>query len=106
MTRKLAKIKEDEGNVSEAAEILQEVQVTIPLSYRFVKRRIYINYLFTLHKTKVETYGAMDPREKIEFILEQMRLCLAKNDSTRAQIISRKVTAKALDNPAFQVECF
>mgnify|MGYP001036962964 FL=1 len=51
---------------------------------------------------QVETYGAMDPREKIDFILEQMRLCLAKNDNIRAQIISKKITTKALDNPDFQ----
>jgi len=29
LTRILAKIKEDEGNISEAADILQEVQVMI-----------------------------------------------------------------------------
>jgi len=38
----------------------------------------------------------MAPREKIEFILDQVRLCLAKNDYIRAQIISRKITNKAL----------
>jgi len=76
LTRILTKIKEDEGKISEAAEILQEVQV--------------------------ETYGAMDPREKIDFILEQVRLCLAIDDNIRAQIISKKITSKALENPDFQ----
>eukprot|EP01087_Luapelamoeba_hula_P001952 TRINITY_DN1173_c0_g1_i1.p1 TRINITY_DN1173_c0_g1~~TRINITY_DN1173_c0_g1_i1.p1 ORF type:complete len:466 (-),score=98.64 TRINITY_DN1173_c0_g1_i1:67-1464(-) len=76
LTRILVGIKESEGKIAEAADILQEVQV--------------------------ETYGAMDPREKIDFILEQMRLCLAKSDYIRAQIISRKVTAKALENTDFQ----
>jgi len=55
-----------------------------------------------LQEVQVETYGAMEPREKIDFILEQMRLCLAKNDNIRAQIISRKITSKALENPDFQ----
>eukprot|EP01089_Gocevia_fonbrunei_P013533 TRINITY_DN3480_c0_g1_i1.p1 TRINITY_DN3480_c0_g1~~TRINITY_DN3480_c0_g1_i1.p1 ORF type:complete len:486 (-),score=92.52 TRINITY_DN3480_c0_g1_i1:51-1508(-) len=77
LTKKLADIRESQGKISEAADILQEAQV--------------------------ETYGAMDPREKITFILEQIRLCLAKNDLIRAQIISRKVTNKALNaSPDFE----
>ncbi len=76
LTRYLAQIKEDEGNVSEAAELLQEIQV--------------------------ETFGTMDAKEKLEFILDQMRLCLAKGDFVRAHIIARKVTNKALAKPEFQ----
>jgi len=36
----------------------------------------------------------MEKKEKVEFILEQMRLCLAKKDYMRTQIISKKVTTK------------
>lgn len=36
----------------------------------------------------------MDKREKVEFILEQMRLCLAKHDYVRTQIISKKINTK------------
>lgn len=36
----------------------------------------------------------MDKREKVEFILEQMRLCLAKKDYVRTQILSRKISTK------------
>ena len=36
----------------------------------------------------------MERREKAEFILEQMRLCLAKDDFIRAQIISKKISPK------------
>ncbi|KAL7746513.1 proteasome regulatory particle subunit [Sorochytrium milnesiophthora] len=68
LTRILSKIREDEGKVSEAADILQELQV--------------------------ETFGSMEKREKTDFILEQMRLCLAKKDFTRTQIISRKINTK------------
>jgi hypothetical protein len=64
----LSKIREDEGKVNEAADILQELQV--------------------------ETFGSMDKREKTDFILEQMRLTLAKRDYTRTQIISRKINTK------------
>jgi len=76
LTRMLAQMKEAEGNTNEAAELLQEVQV--------------------------ESFGTMEAREKLDFILEQIRLCLAKGDFVRAQIISRKVTNKALSKPDFQ----
>lgn len=76
VTRMLAKIKEDEGNVKEAADILQDLQV--------------------------ETYGSMDKREKTDFILEQMRLCIAKDDYTRAQILSKKISVKFFDDVANQ----
>ncbi|XP_065065829.1 26S proteasome non-ATPase regulatory subunit 12-like [Rhopilema esculentum] len=72
LTRKLAGIKEAQGDVSEAANILQELQV--------------------------ETYGSMEKREKVEFILEQMRLCLAKKDYIRTQIISKKISVKFFDS--------
>ncbi|RCH87488.1 26S proteasome non-ATPase regulatory subunit 12 [Rhizopus azygosporus] len=68
ITRLLSKIREDEGNITEAADILQELQV--------------------------ETFGSMDKREKVDFILEQMRLCLAKHDYVRTQIISKKINTK------------
>lgn len=69
LTRRLAALKEKEGDVSEAAEILQEVAV--------------------------ETFGAMAKTEKIAFILEQVRLCLDKKDYIRAQILSRKISPRA-----------
>lgn len=39
----------------------------------------------------------MEKREKVEFILEQMRLCLAKKDYIRTQIISKKISTKFFD---------
>jgi hypothetical protein len=53
LTRRLAAMKESEGNIAEAADILQEVAV--------------------------ETFGAMAKTEKIAYILEQVRgtLCWA-----------------------------
>ncbi|GLI67665.1 hypothetical protein VaNZ11_011918 [Volvox africanus] len=69
LTKRLAAIKEADGNVDEAADILQEVAV--------------------------ETFGAMAKTEKIAFILEQVRLCLDKKDFVRAQILSRKVSPRA-----------
>ncbi|CAK1547135.1 unnamed protein product [Leptosia nina] len=68
LTHILAMIREEEKNVAEAAKIIQELQV--------------------------ETYGSMDKREKVELILEQMRLCLAIKDYIRTQIISKKINTK------------
>lgn len=65
---KLAHMREAEGKIEEAATVLQELQV--------------------------ETYGSMEKREKVELILEQMRLCLAKADYVRTQIISKKAQVK------------
>jgi len=76
LTKILADMKEEEGDVDEAANLLQEVQV--------------------------ETFGAMDKTEKTKYILNQMRLVLAKKDFVRTQIISRKLNPKLLDAEDFQ----
>jgi 26S proteasome regulatory subunit N5 len=68
LTMELARMRESEGDVVEAAKVLQELQV--------------------------ETFGSMKREEKVEFILEQMRLGLAKKDYIRTQIISKKVSTK------------
>ncbi|PSC75238.1 26S proteasome non-ATPase regulatory subunit 12 [Micractinium conductrix] len=73
LTRQLARMKEAEGDVQEAAEILQEVAV--------------------------ETFGAMAKTEKIAYILEQVRLCLDRKDFVRAQILSKKVSPRAFTVP-------
>ncbi|CAN0314669.1 unnamed protein product, partial [Laminaria digitata] len=70
LTRMLAKIKEEDGDVAGAADVLQEVHV--------------------------ETYGALTKKEKADFILEQIRLTLAKKDYVRALIQSRKINRKVL----------
>merc|ERR1719188_1494327 len=76
LTQMQADIKEAEGNVEEAANLLQEVQV--------------------------EAFGAMERREKTEYILNQMRLVLLKKDYVRTQIISRKINPKLLESEDFQ----
>eukprot|EP00128_Syssomonas_multiformis_P004855 Colp12_sorted_trinity150504_noHs@35410 len=76
LLKKLADIKESQGKTDEAAEILQELQV--------------------------ETLGSMDKREKVVFILEQMRLCLLKKDYIRTQIISKKITSRFFENVEYQ----
>lgn len=52
------------------------------------------NYSTKQHIAQVETYGSMSRREKASLILEQMRLCLAKQDFMRTQIIAKKINVK------------
>ena len=55
---------------------------------------------------QVETFGSMKREEKVGFILEQMRLCLAKKDYIRTQIICKKINTKffnEVDTPEVQV---
>jgi 26S proteasome regulatory subunit N5 len=63
-------LQEQEGDISGAADIIQQVHV--------------------------ETYGSMSKKDKVEFILEQMRLTLAKKDFVRAAIVANKVSRKVL----------
>merc|ERR1712126_340787 len=72
LTHRLAKIHEKDGNKEEAAKIMQELQV--------------------------ETYGSMERQEKVELILEQMRLCLLTQDYIRTQIISKKISTRFFEN--------
>lgn len=71
LIKKLAKIKEEQGLIAEAAELMQEIAV--------------------------ETFGAMAKTEKIAFILEQVRLCLDRQDYVRAQILSRKISPRVFE---------
>ncbi|KAL9313733.1 hypothetical protein ACSQ67_019185 [Phaseolus vulgaris] len=71
LIKKLAKIKEEQGHIAEAADLMQEIAV--------------------------ETFGAMAKTEKIAFILEQVRLCLDRQDYVRAQILSRKISTRVFD---------
>jgi len=71
LIKKLAKIKEEQGLIAEAADLMQEIAV--------------------------ETFGAMAKTEKTAFILEQVRLCLDRQDYVRAQILSRKISPRVFD---------
>jgi 26S proteasome regulatory subunit N5 len=61
-------MKKQQGDLNGAAEILCELQV--------------------------ETFGSMERREKTEFILEQVALCIENGDWTQAGILSRKISTK------------
>lgn len=76
LTHTLAKMKEEEGDVSGASDILQEVQI--------------------------ETVGSMEKGEKAEFLLEQLRLTIACQDFVRAELVGKKVNKKVLKSDDFQ----
>lgn len=68
LTKILAAINEANGDLEQARKIMQD--------------------------TQVETLGGMDRREKTEFILEQVRLCLDTDDFVRAHIMAKKIQTK------------
>jgi 26S proteasome regulatory subunit N5 len=76
LTRTYALLFEKQGDIQKAAKLLQSIQV--------------------------ETYGSMDQREKIGFLLEQTRLCLDCKDFIRAKIIANKVSLPALQKTEHQ----
>ncbi|OQR69386.1 26S proteasome non-ATPase regulatory subunit 12-like [Tropilaelaps mercedesae] len=76
LTYKLSQIKEAAGDIEGAATLMQELQV--------------------------ETFGSMERREKVELILEQMRLCLAREDYVRTMIIAKKISIKFFKDPEQQ----
>jgi len=76
LIQRLASMKEEDGKIDEAANLMQDVQV--------------------------ETFGSMDRIEKSKFILNQMRLFLLKKDYIRVQIASRKINTKFLEADDFQ----
>jgi 26S proteasome regulatory subunit N5 len=53
-----------------------------------------------LQEVQVETYGSMDRREKLEFILYQMKILLRKQDYVRFFIVSKKVNENGLNDAA------
>jgi 26S proteasome regulatory subunit N5 len=73
LTRILAGIHEAKGNLTEARGIMID--------------------------TVVETLGGMDKREKTDYILEQVRLCLDTEDYVRAQIMAKKINTKVFKDP-------
>jgi 26S proteasome regulatory subunit N5 len=68
VTRLLANLKESSGLIQEAADLMFDLQV--------------------------ETYGSMDLVEKMDYILDQMRLSIAIRDFSQTQIISKRIQPK------------
>ncbi|EZG86541.1 putative 26S proteasome non-ATPase regulatory subunit 12 [Gregarina niphandrodes] len=73
----LAHVKEEEGDIAAAAAVIQEVQV---------EGNIY-----------------MDKFEKGFYLLEQMRLVIAKGDWARCQIVAKKVNKRTIEGEGFEL---
>lgn len=56
----------------------------------------------TLQDVHVETFGALSKREKVEYILEQLRLTLAKQDYVRAHIVAGKISRPQLKEESME----
>jgi len=74
VTRQLATIRENEGKTNEASELMQDLQV--------------------------ETFGSMERREKVDFILEQMRLLKLKGDWEKLAIVGKRINLRWLNDDA------
>ena len=75
-TRDLVEMYEADGKIDEAAKIIQEIQI--------------------------ETYGSLENKEKVDFILYQMKLVLARQDYIRTQILSRKISKRGLSEKGLE----
>jgi 26S proteasome regulatory subunit N5 len=73
----LSSIRENEGEITVASDLLQELQV--------------------------ETFGSMEKREKVDFILEQMRLLKVQGDWDKVGIVSKRINMKWLAEADFEV---
>uniref|UniRef100_A0AC34QPR9 PCI domain-containing protein n=1 Tax=Panagrolaimus sp. JU765 TaxID=591449 RepID=A0AC34QPR9_9BILA len=72
LTKRVVEKVEREGKLDEAWNMIMELQV--------------------------ETYGSMEMQEKVQFLLYQMKLSIARKDYVRASIISKKISIKFFDN--------
>lgn len=68
VTLVLSEIKKSQGDIKAARDVLCELQV--------------------------ETFGSMSRREKTDFILKQVQLCIESDDWTQAGILSRKISTR------------
>lgn len=77
-TRELVEMYEADGKIDEAAKIIQEIAI--------------------------ETYGSLENKEKVDFILYQMKLVLARQDYIRTQILSRKISKRSISEKGLEAQ--
>lgn len=56
-----------------------------------------------MQELQIETFGSMERREKVEFILEQMRLLKEQEDWEKMAIVAKKINLKWLAEKDHQV---
>jgi hypothetical protein len=60
-----------------------------------------------LQEVHVETYGSLSKKEKVEYILEQLRLTICKQDYVRAAIVAGKINRKHLNEmPNYKIQFY
>ena len=67
---------EADGKIDEGTKLIQEIQI--------------------------ETYGSLKNVEKVDFILYQMKLVLERQDYVRLQILSKKISKKAISEKGLE----
>ena len=77
-TRQYCEMLEEDGKTQEATKIVQEVQI--------------------------ETFGSINQKYKVDYILYQMRMVLTQKDYIRCQIIAKKLSKKHLAAAGFERE--
>lgn len=75
--RKKTEILFKNGDLEEASTLIQDVQI--------------------------ETFGSLERSYKVEYILFQMKVLLAKQDYVRTLLVSNKISRKHLDDEGFEV---
>jgi 26S proteasome regulatory subunit N5 len=75
-TMTLCQFLEADGKAEEATKIIQEIQI--------------------------ETYGSLEVKEKVEFILYQMKLVLQRKDFVRCQILSKKISKRHISEKGLE----
>ncbi|KAI1728848.1 PCI domain-containing protein [Ditylenchus destructor] len=78
LTKRVVEQLESEGKIEDARKMIMELQV--------------------------ETYGSMDVKEKVQYLLHQMRLTIYQQDYLRASFISRKISTKFFESDADDVQ--
>lgn len=76
VVKQQAEMLEADGKADDATKLIQEIQI--------------------------ETYGSLTTKEKVEFILYQMKLVLARRDFVRCQILSRKISKKHISEKGLE----
>lgn len=92
----------------ETIRVITDKKIFVEVERAIVSKQlseIYLNIYNDLDKAteilcdlQVETYSLMQFETKIEYILEQIRLTLKKQDYQQAKILSRKILLKSLKN--------
>jgi len=57
-----------------------------------------------LIELQVETFGSMEIKEKVQFLLDQMRLSIHRKDFVRASIIANKISTKFFDDKSKEIQ--